>query len=204
MGYLGALALLAGAHTLGVISPGPNFLFVSSTAMNQSRRAGVGAGLGVAAGAITWAVLTLSGLGLVISHLPQLYDAMRLVGAAYLIWLGGKMAWKAGAPMGTVAATTSGAWVTARRAWLVNMTNPKSLAYYGSVYAVLVPAHAPMWVYVAAMVVTSLISCVWYCGVAWLLSGEKARRAFLKARPAMERVIGLFLFGLGIRMLIIR
>ena len=99
MGYLGALALLAGAHTLGAISPGPNFLFVSSTAMNQSRRAGLGAGLGVAAGSITWAGLTLSGLGLVISHLPQLYDAMRLVGAAYLIWLGGKMAWKAGAPM---------------------------------------------------------------------------------------------------------
>ena len=92
MGYLGALALLAGAHTLGAISPGPNFLFVSSTAMNQSRRAGVGAGLGVAAGSITWAGLTLGGLGLVISHLPQVYDAMRFVGAAYLIWLGGKMA----------------------------------------------------------------------------------------------------------------
>jgi threonine/homoserine/homoserine lactone efflux protein len=204
MGYLGALALLAGAHTLGVISPGPNFLLVSSTAMNQSRRAGVVAGLGVAAGAITWVALTLSGLGLVISHLPQLYDAMRLVGAAYLIWIGGKMAWKAGAPMRPVATTTSGAWVNARRGWLVTMTNPKSLAYYASVFAVLVPAHAPMWVYVAAMGVTSLISCVWYCGVAWLLSGEAARRAFLKARPAMETVIGLFLVALGIRMFVIR
>jgi len=151
MGYLGALALLAGAHTLGVISPGPNFLFVSSTAMNQSRRAGVGAGLGVAAGSITWAGLTLSGLGLVISHLPQVYDAMRFVGAAYLIWLGGKMAWKAGAPMQSVAAVASGFWISARRAWLVNMTNPKSLAYYASVFAVLVPAHAPIWVYAAAM-----------------------------------------------------
>ena len=204
MGYLGALALLAGAHTLGVISPGPNFLFVSSTAMNQSRRAGLGAGLGVAAGSMTWVALTLSGLGLVISHLPQLYDAMRLVGAAYLIWLGGKMAWKAGAPMRPVAATTSGAWVSARKAWLVTMTNPKSLAYYASVFAALVPAHAPMWVYGAAMGITSLISCAWYCGVAWLLSGEAARRAFLKTRPAMETVIGLFLVALGIRMFVIR
>jgi threonine efflux protein len=203
MGYLGALALLAGAHTLGAISPGPNFLFVSSTAMHQSRRACVAAGLGVAAGSITWSALTLSGLGLMISHLPELYDVLRLVGAAYLIWLGGKMAWKAGAPMHATVTTTAGGWVSARKAWLVNMTNPKSLAYYASVFAVLVPSHAPIWVYAAAMGITSLISCTWYCGVAWLLSGEAARRAFLKARPAMETVIGLFLVGLGIRMFVI-
>lgn len=160
--------------------------------------------MGVMAGSITWAGLTLTGLGLVISRLPQVYGAMRFVGAAYLIWLGGKMAWKAGAPMQSVAAVASGFWISARRAWLVNMTNPKSLAYYASVFAVLVPAHAPIWVYATAMGVTSLISCVWYCGIAWLLSGEAARRAFFKARPAMETVIGLFLVGIGIRMFVIR
>ena len=92
----------------------------------------------------------------------------------------------------------------ARKAWLVTMTNPKSLAYYGSVFAVLLPVHAPVWVYAAAVGITSLISCIWYCGVAWLLSGEAPRRVFLKARPAMERVSGLFLVGLGIRMLTVR
>jgi threonine/homoserine/homoserine lactone efflux protein len=204
MGYWGSLALLAGVHTLGTISPGPNFLFVSSTAMHLSRRAGIAAGLGVAAGSITWLALTLSGLGLIISRSPEIYDALRLVGAVYLIWLGGKMAWKAGGPVRSTAVTTEGGWTAARKAWLVTMTNPKSLAYYGSVFAVLLPSHAPVWVYAAAVGITSLISCIWYCGVAWLLSGEAPRRAFLKARTAMERVIGLFLVGLGIRMLTMR
>lgn len=45
---------------MATISPGPNFLFVSSTAMHLFRRAGIAAGLGVAAGTITWSVLTLS------------------------------------------------------------------------------------------------------------------------------------------------
>jgi threonine/homoserine/homoserine lactone efflux protein len=204
MGYWGLLALLAGAHTLATISPGPNFLFVSSTAMNVSRRAGIAAGLGVAAGSMTWTALTLSGLGLIISRAPEIYDALRLVGAVYLVWLGGKMAWKAGAPLHSPATATQDGWIAARKAWLVTMTNPKSMAYYGSVFAVLLPSHAPVWVYAAAMGITSLISCIWYCGVAWLLSGETPRRAFLKARPAMERVIGLFLVGLGIRMLAMR
>jgi threonine efflux protein len=201
MGYLGALALLAGAHTLATISPGPNFLFVSSTAMQLSRRAGIAAGLGVAVATITWSALTLGGLGLIISRSPEIYDALRLLGAVYLIWLGGKMTWKAGGPVRSHAMTTKGGWTAAHKAWLVTMTNPKSMAYYGSVFAVLLPSHAPVWVYAAAVSITSLISSIWYCGVAWLLSGEAPRRAFLKARTAMERVIGLFLVGLGIRML---
>ncbi len=204
MEYFGALALLAGAHTLGAMSPGPNFLFVSSTAMHQSRRAGVAAGLGVAAGSITWSALTISGLGLIIAHLPQLYDALRWLGAAYLIWLGGKMVWRAGAPLRPSVVVAEGPWISARKAWLVNMTNPKSLAYYASVFAVILPTHAPAWVYATAIGITSAISCTWYCGVAWLLSGEAARRAFLKARRSMQTVIGLFLVGLGIRMFVIR
>lgn len=199
MGYFGALALLAGAHALGVMSPGPNFLFVSSTAMHQSRRAGVAAGLGVAAGSITWSALTLSGLGVLVSRLPELYDILRLLAAAYLVWIGWKMVWRAGATMPVTVTPSADAWVSARKAWLVNMTNPKSLAYYASVFAALVPVHAPFWVYAAAMGITSLISCTWYCVVAWLLSGGTARRAFLNARSAMETVIGLFLVGLGIR-----
>lgn len=201
MEYWGSLALLAGAHILGTISPGPNFLFVSSTALHRSRRAGMAAGLGVAAGTITWVALTLGGLGLIISRSPQIYDGLRLVGAVYLIWLGGKMVLKAGGPLRSTAIATEEGWTAARKAWLVTMTNPKSMAYYASVFAVLLPSHAPVWVYAAAVGITSLISCIWYCGVAWLLSGEMARRAFLKARGAMERVIGLFLVGLGIRML---
>ncbi len=114
------------------------------------------------------------------------------------------MAWKAGSPVRSTAITPKDGWTAARKAWLVTMTNPKSMAYYGSVFAVLLPSHAPVWVYAAAMGITSLISCVWYCGAAWLLSGEAQRRAFLKARTAMERAIGVFLVGLGIRMFTLR
>jgi len=201
MDYWGALALLAAAHTLGVISPGPNFLLVSSTAMQQSRRTGVAAGLGITAGSLTWSVLTISGIGLIIAQVPVLAQALRWLGAAYLIWLGGKMVWNAGAPMRPAAPETGDAWASARKGWLVNMTNPKSFAYFASVYGVMLPSHAPVWVYGAAIGITASISAIWYCGVAWLLSGEAARRAFLDRRKLIEIVIGLLLAGLGLRML---
>ena len=127
--------------------------------MHLSRRAGIAAALGVAAGAMTWLALTLGGLGLIISRFPEIYDAQRMVGAVYLIWLGGKMIWNAGGPAGSTEMPTENGWAAARKGWLVTMTNPKSLAYYGSVFAVLLPTHAPVWVYAAAVGITSLISC---------------------------------------------
>lgn len=204
MEYAGPLAALGAVHLLGAMSPGPNFLIVSSTAMHHSRRAGLAAGLGVTAGSASWSLLTIAGLGLVMAQLPWLYDAVRLAGAAYLVWIGTRMAWTARAPLHAAAAPQANGWASARKAWLVNMTNPKSLAYYASVFAVMVPSHAPAWVYATAIAMTSLISCLWYCGVAWLLSGEAVRGAFLRARPIMQAAIGVFLLGLGVRMLVAR
>jgi threonine/homoserine/homoserine lactone efflux protein len=201
MEYLGPLTVLAGVIALGIMSPGPNFLVVSSTAMHQSRRAGLATGVGVAAASATWAVLTMAGLGLLIAHLPWLYDVIRVAGAVYLIWLGGKMIWKARAPLPTVATPGGSLLAHARKAFMVSMTSPKSLAFYGSIFAVMVPAHAPAWVYGVILVMTTAISAGWYCSVAWLLSGEVVRRSFLKAKPLMETVMGLFLVGLGARIL---
>lgn len=201
MDYLGPLTVLAGVIALGIMSPGPNFLVVSSTAMQQSRRAGLATGLGVAAASATWSMLTMAGLGLLIAHLPFLYDVIRVMGALYLIWLGGKMIWKARAPLANVATPTGSLLAHARKAFMVSMTSPKSLAFYGSIFAVMVPAHAPAWVYGVILVMTTAISASWYCSVAWLLSGDAVRRSFLKAKPVMETVMGLFLLGLGVKML---
>jgi len=62
MEYLPSLATIACLVLLGCISPGPNFLVVTSTAMSVSRGAGLAAGLGVALASLTWASLAVAGL----------------------------------------------------------------------------------------------------------------------------------------------
>ncbi len=202
MAYLQNLLILTGVLTVSMISPGPNFAIVTSTAINISRRAGIVSGLGMAAASATWTALALGGLGLILVHIGWLYLAIRLVGALYLIWIGARMLWEArrqAAPTRDVI--PSNIWAVWRKAYFVSLTNPKSAAFYGSILAVMVPAHAPIWFYAAILAIATSLSALWYCGVALVLSAPKVGRSFVKMKALLDGVMGTFLMVLGGRML---
>jgi threonine efflux protein len=81
------------------------------------------------------------------------------------------------------------------------MTNPKSIAFYGSIFALVVPSHAPFWVYAAIVFISGCLSAVWYCSLALLFSRAAMRRASLRFKSVIETTMGLFLVGLGGRLL---
>src|SRR5215470_5420581 len=106
MHYVQSLMVLTGVLALSMISPGPNFAIVTSTALHVSRRAGVIGCLGLAAASGTLTLLTLAGVGLVIVHAVWLSTALRIVGALYLIFLGAKMQCQANKPAAADVAAT--------------------------------------------------------------------------------------------------
>ena len=202
MHYADSLIILTGVLALSMISPGPNFAIVTSTAIHVSRRAGVIGGLGLAAASGTWTVLTLAGLGFVIVHAAWLYTAIRIVGALYLIFLGAKMLWQAKKPAAPdVAAAEQSECAIFRKAYFVSLTNPKSAAFYGSVLAVMLPPHAPLWFSAAVVAIAVLLSALWYCSVAFLLSTDTVRRRFARIKTWFDAVIGVVLMGLGAKLL---
>lgn len=198
------LLTIAGVLLLSAISPGPNFAIVTSTAMSVSRSTGVLAGLGLAAASFTWALLAVAGIGIILTQFPWIYVAVKVAGAVYLIWLGFKMLLGARKPL----ETANGAGITGaaafRKAYLVSMTNPKSVAFYGSIFTVLVPPHAALWFYAAVLVIAALVSAGWYCGLALLFSHGSARRIFAKAKTGIEATMGVILIGMGGKLLLSR
>ena len=88
------LALWSGAVTIAlvwsltVVSPGPNFLATVQASLVHSRRAGLLVALGIAIGTTIWATASLAGLALLFERVGWLYHAVRLLGAAYLLFLG--------------------------------------------------------------------------------------------------------------------
>ena len=73
---------------LAVISPGPDFAMVTRNSLTLSRRAGVLTALGIGLGVLVHLTYTLLGVGLLIEQSLWLFNAIKLVGAAYLIYLG--------------------------------------------------------------------------------------------------------------------
>ena len=80
-----------------VLTPGPNMIYLVSRSITQGRRAGLVSLLGVALGFLAYLAAVTTGLTAVFTLVPDLYLAIKLAGAAYLLW----MAWNAVKPGGT-------------------------------------------------------------------------------------------------------
>jgi len=201
MEYLDSLALLIGVYIVGLVSPGPNFIIVTNTSMSVSRTAGLFAGLGLAAASLTWAIMAMAGLGFLLTHFEWLHITLQVAGALYLIWLGIKMIRNATKPL-TSTGPAELTWQAAmRRAYIVSMTNPKSVAFFGSIFALVIPAHAPLWFYGVIALSCVLLSMLWYCGLAFFFSNPRVAGCFLRFKGYIERAMGGALILLGGRLL---
>ncbi len=206
MEYVPSLATIAGLVLLGCISPGPNFLVVTSTAMSVSRGAGLAAGLGVALASLTWASLAVAGLALVLQQAAWLLTALRFAGAGYLVYLGIKIILGARKPMpipGKSGAAASAA-SSVRNGFLTSMTNPKAAAFFGSLFVVTLPVGAPAWVYGAVLAIVTALSAAWHCGLALFFSLGPVQAAYRQFKAAISTVMGGVLVLLGVRLLVAR
>src|ERR1700720_1509862 len=91
-----SLSLFALACFLLTLTPGPNLLYLVSRTLCQGRHAGIVSLAGTSSGFLFHVLATALGLATIFVAVPLLYDAMRYLGAAYLLWL----AWDALRPGG--------------------------------------------------------------------------------------------------------
>ena len=202
---MSAYAVVFGATLIwlaAVVSPGPNFLVVSRLALSQSRLAAVGATLGIAAGSLTYAALTLFGLGVLILRFAWLGDAVRIGGGAYLVWLG-IQAWRAAPDDLQPAGTGTGQGAPSllhgvRVGFLTEITTPKGIAFFLGLFAAAVPAATPLWAKLAVLAAGGVIEVAWYAAVSFALASGPMRAGYLRVRRRVDRVLGTLLIALGL------
>ena len=85
--HLTSLALALGIFAVGFVSIGPNILAIIGTSMERGRRQGVALALGVGTGSGIWATLTVVGLTALVTAYAWTITALKILGAAYLVWL---------------------------------------------------------------------------------------------------------------------
>lgn len=203
--WLNITAVLA-VFTLAIISPGPNFLLVVTTALGDSRRAGLFTALGVATGSGLFALAGLLGLILLINTLPHFATAVAVLGGGYLVWLGAGMVGRLfrhrrTLPEGAAERSRRLAPLQAYRAGLItNLTNPKAWAFYFSLFTLVLAPGAPLWEKIFLNLAMFLISFGWYALVALLISEQRIQPLFLRAQPLIQAILGLLLMTLGGRL----
>jgi threonine/homoserine/homoserine lactone efflux protein len=176
---------------VAVITPGPNMLFFTSVALSSSRQALAAAGTGIVLGTAAWGMAGLLGLLWLFETFPALAVAVKIVGGLYLAWIGFRIL-KASLTNGAPErAPTSGAPLTAWRAFslglAVNLSNPKSLVFVTSIFAVTRLAEAPLAIGLLGVAVMVAMSAAYYAACGVVLTATR----FAEREGRLKRLVGL-------------
>jgi threonine/homoserine/homoserine lactone efflux protein len=198
-----------GVITLLTITPGADMAMVSRSVFVGGRRAAFATTLGIASGCMLWAIASAAGVAAVLAASETAYDALRLVGAAYLVWLGAQSLWAAlrgyrGTPLGEVAGASGSVRGSLRRPFrqglLTNLFNPKIALFYTTFLPQFIGPGDPVLPLSIAMASVHVgLGIVWLSGYAWLL--DHAVEAFRdsRLRRGLDALTGTVLVALGIR-----
>ena len=178
------------------LTPGPIVTLIIATGARQGTRAAL---LTVAGSSIGNAVLLAAiafGLTWILKASSEVFDLLRWVGAAYLVWLG-IQAWRhAGA---AAEAIPPGAHVHAWRGFIVAITNPKTIAFFTAFLPQFIDPALPVDRQLVVMCVCSVtLGALLDSG--WAVAAGFGRAWFLKPHhnKLLGRLSGAMLVGGGI------
>jgi threonine efflux protein len=201
----GLLAVLsiAGAITLGAMSPGPSFVLVARTSVARSRADGLAMALAMGVGGVLFAVLALAGVQVVLATVPVLYGILKVLGGVYLVYLAWMLWRHAAQPIELDKAATN----SQRAFWLglaTQVSNPKTAVVYASVFVSLLPKEMPLWAMLVLPLVIFCIEAGWYSIVALALSSPAPAAAYLRWKRWIDRAAGGVMGLLGVKLIFTR
>lgn len=197
--------MITGIHLLGAASPGPDFAMVLKNSIRGGTKSGVMTGLGISTGIIFHVAYSILGLALIISRSIVLFNIIKFVGAAYLIWIGIKSLRSKKLESDTddmddqsqsqVVSSTA----AFRQGLLTNLLNPKVTLFFLSLFTQVIDPLTPTSqksVYGIAMVVSTF---AWFSFVAFVMTRKPILTFFKKVGHIIDRVFGGILIALGIK-----
>ena len=187
----GVLLAVFGVFIPALILPGPDFVAVVRSSMTRGATAGLLTTIGVSIGLGFYATLSLLGLSALLIEVQWLTWAVRVLGGAYLIYLGIKLirAKPAAIDAQQVRDPVPGSALVF--GFLVTLTNPKAIVLFASVFATAVTGSTPTWLMVLMIGLVVACSLVWYSLVSVFMSSPPIMSQFQNARHWIERAAGI-------------
>jgi RhtB (resistance to homoserine/threonine) family protein len=186
---------------LGLVSPGPNFLVVIESTLHGGQRSGIFTGLGASTGDGLYALIGLLGFSTLSSQGGSLFQTLKIFGAGYLTFLGIRMWLRRSAVTDDLGRHQPlGIWQCFLRGLATDLSNPKTILFFGSIFAVALHRDTPTWVKAAIWSEIVLISVLWRLALCRLFSMPALRGWYAKYALLVERVFGGLLILVGWRM----
>ena len=202
-GVVENFAAFLGISLLVIVTPGQDTALTIRNSLLGGRRAGIATAAGVVTGQAAWTLATSAGLAALLVASEPAFVAVKLAGAAYLVYLGLEALRAAllGRPGPAAGLASARALAAYRQGVLSNLGNPKMAVFFTSLLPQFTPAgQASFWALLLLGLTFCALTLVWLCAyaVAVAKAGDFLRRS--RVRRALDGLMGAVLVALGVRL----
>lgn len=205
--YLMELAALMAIFSFAIVSPGADLAMVMRQSLVHGRRAAIFTSFGVGTSLMFHVTYTILGLGLIISKSILLFNIVKWLGVAYLLYIG-VQSLRAGKMSLAVAEGPTDKAQSALKAFglgfAANALNPKPVFFFLSIFSTVVSVETPTAVKFGYGLVMASCLIAWFVGVSFFLTTPKMRAAFERAGQWIDRTSGLVFIALGLKLAVQR
>ena len=194
---------IAVAHLFAVASPGPDFAIVTRQCVLSGTRAGVWTALGVGSGILLHVSYCLLGVALLLSGSPMLFNIMKLLAAAYLLFLGVRALRSQGFHADETAKSAQSVfspYQAVLQGFLTNGLNPKATLFFLALFTVVIDPQTPMSVQLFYGAYLAIATFIWFSLLSFFLGHKLVRERMLKLGIWFERGMGVVLILLALQL----
>ena len=197
-------ATLASIHIAAVMTPGANFLRVTQNALAYSRRTGLLTVIGTATGSSLYVFAGVIGFAAVVSQSPTIYQLIRILGAAYFVYLGYQLLVRRPRLEGVKPSVTQSDLSPAqayRSGLLTAVANPAAALYFLSLFTTFIPISSALADKIFAGLLLVSITLTWYALVAMTFSSAPVRKLYQRIERLTNRLFGIMWLLLAVKLL---
>ena len=192
--------IIAGAHFLALLSPGPDFFLIVRSAVVNGARTASGVCVGIALANGVYIVVAISGVA-VLQEVAGLFVLLKWCGCAYLAWLGWRFLSSRGEALvpdvSGKAAVAGSWWRECRVGFLSGILNPKNSLFYASLFSLGFERETTLGVQTAYGVWMFSVVLLWDLCIARAAGHPPVVRRFMVHVRKVERVTGAVLLSVA-------
>ena len=202
--YLDEFIAIALVNLLGLVLPGPDFAVVVRNSLSHSRSHGIMTALGISLGIGVHVLYTLLGVAVLIQSTPSIFFVIKLVGAAYLSYLGissiisGKSKEKHQVTSEKAIERKRSLARSLLEGTFTNIFNPKCSVYFLCLFSATIDLKTPNLILALIAAEVILLTFLWFASLASLITIKSFKKKLESFFPMIEKLMGSFLIALSI------
>lgn len=205
MDLFALVGTVVGIHLMAVISPGPDFIMAVRNSLTYSRKTGIYTAVGFGLGIGVHVIYCVFGLALIISKSIIVFNVIKYLGAAYLIYIGVMSLFSKSANIEITEEHKKqdiSSLKAVRIGFLTNVLNPKATLFFLSLFTFVITPDTPKTVSFGLGLMMMINTTLWFSVVAIFFTQKRIRTLFNKFQKWFNRFFGVILIAIGIKIIL--